>query len=332
MKLHQSLKSKVCILLTLLVGFSAYAQDIEQEVEAADDVEIQQQQQAPEDFDNLTPVETTDVDEESDPFAEESSVAEESPANSEDESSTAEVEEALPVPEEPAVIEAPVQRYAEPTPSPALENLPLVEVQIRQDNLADYKVRRETHGTYMSFDFEAIEFKNFISTLDGQSYKAVFGSDTVNLIQLGLDYKYNFMLGSLSGGVFYGMGKVDGDADRSLEITKYGVGFKFTADMIMNEPYVAPYVGINVWQMGFSEKSATDSFSATTQMGYNYTVGMLIQLDWIDRETAKESTFNWGLENTFIDVYATQYAKTEAPDDPDTTTDFLFGGGLRLEF
>ncbi|AFY03434.1 hypothetical protein [Bdellovibrio bacteriovorus] len=325
MKLHQSLKSKVCILLTLMVGFSAYAQDIEQEVEAADDVEIQQQQQAPADFDDLSPVETTDVDEDSDPFAEESTTTSE-------ETSTAETEEAVPVPEEPAVIEAPVQRYAEPTPSPALEHLPLVEVQIRQDNLADYKVRRETHGTYVSFDYEAIEFKNFISTLDGQSYKAVFGSDTVNLIQLGLDYKYNFMLGSLAAGALYGVGKVDGNSDRSLEITKYGIGFKFTADMLMNEPYVAPYVGINVWQMGFSEKSATDSFSATTQMGYNYTVGMLIQLDWIDYETAKQSTFSWGLENTFIDVYATQYAKTEAPDDPDTTTDFLFGGGLRLEF
>ncbi|MFV8256979.1 hypothetical protein ACNQKP_04200 [Bdellovibrio bacteriovorus] len=325
MKLHQSLKSKVCILLTLMVGFSAYAQDIEQEVEAADDVEIQQQQQAPADFDDLTPVETTDVDEESDPFAEESTTTSE-------ETSTAETEEVAPAPEEPAVIEAPVQRYAEPTPSPTLENLPLVEVQIRQDNLADYKVRRENHGTYVSFDYEAIEFKNFISTLDGQSYKAVFGSDTVNLIQLGVDYKYNFMLGSLAAGAFYGVGKVDGNSDRSLEITKYGIGFKFTADMLMNEPYVAPYVGINVWQMGFSEKSATDSFSATTQMGYNYTVGLLIQLDWIDYESAKQSTFNWGLENTFIDVYATQYAKTEAPDDPDTTTDFLFGGGLRLEF
>lgn len=306
MKLHQSLKSKVCILLTLLVGFTAYAQDVEQEMESVDEAVLQEQ--TSEADDEIVPFEAADFNDEAPVITEESAPAE----------------------IEPAVVEEPVRQYVEPVSTP--ENLPLVEVQIRQDNLAEYKVRRELHGTYVSFDFEAIEFKNFISTLDGQNYQAVFGSDTVNLLQLGFDYKYNFALGSLSAGAFYGMGKVDGAADRSLEITKYGVGLKFTADMLMNEPYLAPYVGFNVWQMGFSEKSATDSFSATTQLGYNYTVGLLIQLDWIDYEAAKESTFNWGLENTFIDVYATQYAKTEAPDDPDTTTDFLLGGGLRFEF
>lgn len=250
MKLHQSLKSKVCILLTVFVGFSAMAQEVV--------------------TDNL--------------------------------------------------VEVPPQ------------DLPLVEVQIPQDNLAPYKERRETHGVYFGMDYEAINFKNFISTLDGMSYKDLFGEDTVNLVQAGLDYKFNFSLGSVSAGLFYGMGKVDADGSRSLEISKYGAAFRFMADMIMSEPYVVPYLGISAWQMGISEKSATDSFSATTQMGYNYALGFLIQLDWIDYDTAKETTFNWGLENTFLDVYATQYAKTEAPDDPNTETDFTYGAGLRFEF
>lgn len=219
-------------------------------------------------------------------------------------------------------------------PMVALEtgDLPLVEVQIGQDNLAPYKERREQHGVYFGIDYEAIVFKNFISALDGQSYKTIFGEDTINLVQVGLDYKFNFAMGSLAAGLFYGVGKVDGENERILDIGKYGFSLKYSADNFMNEPYAVPYLALNFWQMSISEKSATDSFSATTQWGYNYTLGFLFQLDWIDSETAKATTFNWGLENTFVDVYATQYAKTEAPDDPDTTTDFLFGAGLRLEF
>lgn len=329
MKLHQSLKSKVCILLTVFVGFTAMAQDFEDELDTAES-----QDAIVEESSNSTPAtETTDVVEEAPAVDDSLDFAAEEEAAVESEEATA---EAAPIEEEeaPAVVEAPSEEFV-PTENLVEvppQDLPLVEVQIRQDNLAPYKERRETHGVYFGLDYEAINFKNFVSTLDGMSYKDVFGEDTVNLIQAGMDYKFNFSLGSLSAGLFYGMGKVDAGNSRSLEISKYGAAFRFTADMIMNEPYVAPYIGVNVWQMGISEKSATDSFSATTQMGYNYTLGLLIQLDWIDYNTAKESTFNWGLENTFLDVYATQYAKTEAPDDPNTETDFTYGAGLRFEF
>jgi hypothetical protein len=96
-------------------------------------------------------------------------------------------------------------------------------------------------------------------------------------------------------------------------------------------------VGLNLWQMGLKETSfangaQTDSFSITTQMGYNYIVGFLFQLDWLDYDSAKTSTFDWGLENAFLDVYATQYAKTQSADDPNTETDWLYGAGLRLEY
>lgn len=223
----------------------------------------------------------------------------------------------------------------EAPPPGTVETSPLVEVQYQQDNLAPYKERREDHGVYFGIDYEALELKNYVSTLDNKSYSEMFGSSPIPLIRASLDYKYNFALGSLAAGVDFGKGSLTDNmsgSDRTLEITKYGVGLKFTADMLMDEPYVAPYIGINVWQMEIAEKSPTDSFSATTQMGYNYTVGLLIQLDWLDYQTAKNTTFDWGLENTFIDVYATQYAQTSAEDDPNTETDFLYGAGLRLEF
>jgi hypothetical protein len=180
-----------------------------------------------------------------------------------------------------------------------------------------------------------LNLKNFISTLDSKSYGELFGEEGIPMASLMVDYKYNFSLGSLALGLDYGKGRLSDSlsgTERSLDISKYGVGLKFTADMILDEPYIAPYVGIKFWQLGVTETSPTDSFSATTQMGMNYTAGVLLQLDWIDFDSAKNATFNWGLENTFIDLYVTQYAKTSAADDPDTETDLLYGGGIRFEF
>lgn len=221
---------------------------------------------------------------------------------------------------------------------PAADKKPqLVEVELNQDFLAPYKERREDHGIYFSLSYESLKLKNFTSAMDGLSYDALFGESDIPLILIALDYKYNFSLGSVALGVQAGRGEVSRDksgAERALAAGKYGVGLKYTVDYIMDEPYVAPYVGVNFWRLELEEKNkATNiSVSETTQMGYNYTLGLLIQLNWIERDSAKTTTFNWGLENTFLDFYLTQYAKTTAEDDPNTETDLLLGAGLRVEF
>ena len=212
----------------------------------------------------------------------------------------------------------------------------LVEVHLNRDILAPYKERRQKHGIYFGIQYEPLILKNYVSTLQsGVKYGGLFGDDAISLIHANMNYKYNFDLGSLAIGADVGTGEVQGSRSgtaTTLSVTKYGLNLQYTMDNIWPEPYVAPYVGINIWQMDISEKNPTTSFSAATQIGYNYMIGVLIQLDWLDRDTAKESTFSTGLENTFIDLYITQYAKTESASDPNTETDLGYGAGLRLEF
>lgn len=217
------------------------------------------------------------------------------------------------------------------------QETPLVQVELPQDNLAPYVERRDHSGYYFGITYEALELKNYVSVLNKTNvqYASVFGSNAIALISVAGDYKYNTSLGSFAAGLNFGVGEVASDksgVDRKLSVTKYGVGFKFTLDTLWPEPYVAPYVGLNLWQLSLKDTSPTDSFSMTTQMGYNYILGFLFQLDWLDYSAAKTSTFNWGVENTFLDVYATQYAKTSSNEDPDTATDFIYGAGVRIEF
>lgn len=217
------------------------------------------------------------------------------------------------------------------------EETPLVQVELPQDNLAPYVERRDTSGYYFGMTYEALELKNYVSVLDNTNvqYANAFGSKAIALISLSGDYKYNTSLGSFAAGLNFGIGEVADNksgVDRKLSVTKYGVGFKLTLDTLWPEPYVAPYVGLNLWQLGIKDTSPTDSFSMTTQMGYNYVLGLLFQLDWLDYSASKTSTFDWGVENTFLDIYATQYAKTSSEEDPDTATDFIYGAGVRVEF
>lgn len=209
---------------------------------------------------------------------------------------------------------------------------PLVALELPQDNLASYKERRTRHGFVFNINYEPIEFKEYVSFIDNYTFKDMFGDSTLNFMALNLDYKFNFSLGALSLGALYGMGKIEGPDARSLDLQKYGARLKYTMDNLFKEPYVAPYAAIDFWQMSYRENSQGTEFSGTTQMSYNYTFGLLLQLNWIDWETATNATFDYGLENTFIDLYITQYSSPQAADDPDLSSEFTAGAGLVLEF
>lgn len=213
-----------------------------------------------------------------------------------------------------------------------LQKQGLVEVRLEQDSLAAYRDRRATNGFMFGVDYEDMVLKNFVSVQDGATYKDLFGTDAIPFVHGSLDYKFNFGLGALTLGADFGGGSVSGKSDRKLSVTKYGAGIKYIADVLWAEPYVAPYIGVNAWRMSTSDKSATDTTNETTGITYNYTVGLLIQLDWIDYDAAKQATFNYGLQNTYLNVYATQYAKSGDEADVDTQTDVLWGAGLKFEF
>jgi hypothetical protein len=211
----------------------------------------------------------------------------------------------------------------------------LVELHVRQDNLADYKTRRETHGMYFGIDYENYVPLNFVSINDGKTYNELFNGDSISIVSMLFDYKFNFTLGSLALGASFGMGSLESNysgASRTLELTKYMATLKYTMDNLMKEPYVAPYVGFSMYQMGLTDKSTTSTISETTPTSYAYTLGLLLQLDWLDYDVAKQATFNWGLENTYLDVFMSQYFAAGDETEANMETDPIWGVGLRLEF
>ena len=163
------------------------------------------------------------------------------------------------------------------------------------------------------------------------------------MAQVQINYKLNFVLGSLLAGVSYGQGtiidnrSVDAaliNEERSLTIEKKAVSAQWQLDALMKEPYFVPYVGFSYWQIGLTEENLTTKTVGTYDTGYgtSLTAGFLIQLNWIEPETSKLAYLNQGLENTYLDVFWTQYQNTDNELDPALENDFNFGVGLRVEF
>lgn len=217
------------------------------------------------------------------------------------------------------------------------EETPLVEVKQRLSMDLPYKERRDRFGWLLSLGTENLFMADYVSLLDEHYYEDLFGDDDLSFFEVELGLKYNFQLGSLALAAGYGMGSITDNRigeDRKLEISKPYLGLTYYMDTLMKEPYVVPYVGAQVWQMNIKEEAVTSAVqdSITTDFGFSFRVGLLFQLNWLDKESARSGYQDHHIQNTYFDIYVTQNTETQDDGDPNTSSDFNWGAGLKIEF
>jgi hypothetical protein len=214
----------------------------------------------------------------------------------------------------------------------------LVEIHFPVDVTTSYKERRRTSGTNVGINMTNFVPYNWESLLDGGLYDNDYGSSPIQLYTLEAGYKYNFALGSISLLAGFGMGTNNTNVNgisRSMTVMKYLGKVMYAMDNMFSEPYVAPYVAGSVWQMRVSEKEdITDGLADAINVGpgFEYSVGALIQLNWLEPDIASRALVDIGIENTYLDVFMSQHMRTQSSSVYSTATDFNFGAGLRLEF
>jgi hypothetical protein len=212
-----------------------------------------------------------------------------------------------------------------------------IDVIYAPDILEPYRDRRGPWAFNFGITAEEFHPKDFIAGSDGSTYEAMFGEVPIRLTQGSLGVKYNFFLGSLSVDGIFGTGKVYDEGSgigRSLEVTKRGLSFGWTLDSIFSEPYVAPYINAQVFELDFVEAGfGLEKKSGTTAPTSGVSVGLLFQLNSVDpTEAARVANAEYGLNNTYLDIFATQYNTSTSETDPQFETSMNFGAGLRLEF
>jgi hypothetical protein len=202
-----------------------------------------------------------------------------------------------------------------------------------------YRERRSDFSINFGVANRSLELSAFRSKIDEQTYKDVLNSNPVNQTELTMGMKYNFVLGSLGADLGYGIGSVgytsdDALVDRNLDLKYTSASTTLALDSLFDEPYVVPYLRAGLYTVDFTE---TDGLTSTSQSGTTapalfYSIGALIQLNWVEPVVAYESYREFGLENAFLDFSITQYSASDTSSDPKLGTDPAFGFGLRLEF
>lgn len=231
-----------------------------------------------------------------------------------------------------------------------------IVVEQQTDLTQSYKQRRGRHGVLFSINYEKFFPVDYFSQYRDVYIEDLLGdTESLDLIGAEIGYKLNFKLGSLAILGNYAQGSksksnyTDGTTtrERNLAVSRYGLSANFALDNVMQEPWVVPYgqAGIHQFQVVEDDLAQDAAKETTTQFAFNYRIGLLFQLNWIEKSidpnTQYEGLRSSGLQNTFIDVYAmTHLASNETYDpadpnsegDPDMSTGMEFGVGLKMEF
>jgi hypothetical protein len=217
----------------------------------------------------------------------------------------------------------------------------LVEVNYSSDIYSPYKDRKSDFALTFSLNVEQVYPSSFRSKIDGNVYETLFGTSSIEIYQGKIGMKYNTSLGGLEAGFLGGYGQIqDGrialitltDTDSNLEITKMGAYGSLVVDTIFSEPYVAPYIEGQLYSYDWLESAKSgESESGVTELSYGFSVGALFQLNWLDPRSAFTAREDYGLDNTYLDLFVSYYSAAGS-EDPDFSSELNYGFGLKLEF
>jgi len=207
-----------------------------------------------------------------------------------------------------------------------------IEIQYEAEALAPYRQRRGKWSTILGLNASMLEPKKYFSQIDGLSFGDIFGSDKpISLGQLQLGTQYNFSLGSIGVSAEAGFGQVING--RMLTIIKKGISATYTMNNLWPEPYIAPYLSGEIFSFDYKEdEGSAGTNSGSTAPGTSFTVGVLFQLNWLDPNSALDARNSSGLNNIFLDVFASQYNTSSSSTDPNFESDLNWGAGLKFEF
>lgn len=215
------------------------------------------------------------------------------------------------------------------------EDQNLIEVHYEADIRETYKKSRDSWSTVFSLGLDNLYPDKYTSVDGGQSYESLYDQAKVPIIQIGFGIKWNFIFGGLAAEIAVGTGQASSDVSgdsRNLQLTKSAATLSYYMDNIFEEPYVVPYASGGMVGLQYSETGGAQEDKGSTQPSSFLQAGVLLQLDWLDPEAAVVARNEFGLNNTYLDIFASKYSAPTTEEDPDFQTGLNLGMGLRMEF
>ncbi len=216
----------------------------------------------------------------------------------------------------------------------------MVEVEQAPDPSMQYHLRRPSWGVDIQVTTEQFAPVNYVSeSHSGLTFEELNNTGPIMVNTFSLGVRKNFTAGAVICGAKYGQGDKNLESgestnyvDSDLQIHRYTGYLSLIADDLFSEPYVAPYVELSFNKFTFRDESNENDDSGQTAGSLSTTIGLAVQLNWIDTYNSYESRRNAGLENTYLEIFATKSFDSGSEEDPDFSTEWSLGAGLRFEW
>lgn len=216
---------------------------------------------------------------------------------------------------------------------PQAQGLNLVEIEYAPIPSLSYQERKPDWGYTFGFQFRNYQPTGYVSSLDGAKYEQLFDQNVISIYGLRGGIRKSLGFTSMLAEASYATGSTTSNfsgAATSLQLTELGVHLGLMIDTIMTEPFVAPYLYLDFAVIDFEEGYSGNFASGGGNYTLGWTAGTLIQLNWLDKETAQKSLVQDGLNNTYIDLFIAQSQKSGGSEDLSTALNW--GAGVKLEF
>lgn len=200
-----------------------------------------------------------------------------------------------------------------------------------------YRERRPSWGKTISIGYNSYAPTNYEPNFLSTQFKDIYGNVDVPLVELTFTAKKNASTYSYGGEVSVGIYQNNSDEPKliqsSLQVIPIRLGAIVLLDALSPQPFWAPYVSGGGYVMLYKEDNNSVSVKGNTQIAPYVNAGIAISLDWIDSHAARVSYEDSGIEASYAYVEArSMFAGGGAAKDPDLSSDFSFGGGLKVEF
>ncbi|MCE3009415.1 MAG: hypothetical protein LW875_02230 [Proteobacteria bacterium] len=210
----------------------------------------------------------------------------------------------------------------------------LIEVHYNASALTPYRERASSWSIIAQLQARSLKPENYRSRIGGETFQQSFGDHHVIIPTLSIGSQYNTSMGGFSLEGSYGVGSIESEriGARRLALSQYGLSATIVLDKLMPEPLFAPYFTGEVFVVSWEESDATTTVSGENSFALGYRLGILFQLNSLDSGTALVAFNSSGLENTYLDIFASQTNTSNSSSDVQLKSPMTLGAGIRLQF
>ena len=209
----------------------------------------------------------------------------------------------------------------------------LVELHVQINPGESIHERREALTYRFGILYEAFLPQNYQNLQGGATYNTLYGTQNpVPLISASLGLQWNTRIGSFYLDFVDGVGSISGAGSSSLRLGKFGGVLGFSMDHLFSDPWVVPMIGVQAVYFNWNQVDTTTNIGGMTAETVGLIGGLSIPLTRFDPDTAQAGMRDFGIRNTYLDLYTTQYMTSNSTTDPELQTNFNLAAGLHFEF